>query len=76
MTDLLPGMFVVHKRHGWVGMIVSIHGPSCHIQFSNGGRWWAYRTKSLRAAYQDEIVRAGFAGVGCVDPPEFRSIAR
>lgn len=67
---LRRGMFVVHTRTGYLGMIVKMlrSGRVSMQDIQNGPRTRA-ALSMLRPASLDEIKEAGLSGVGCVEPP-------
>lgn len=69
-TDLVCGMFVVHEKTGYLGMIVEMTNLNASMQAVNNGPRKRARLVSLRPATRKEIVDTGLGGVGCVEPPE------
>jgi hypothetical protein len=63
-------MFVVHKRTGYLGMIMWIKNGTAAMQKVNNGALTRATIEMLRPAIHEEIKAAGLSGVGCVEPPE------
>ena len=70
MSELQPGMFVVHRKSGYLGMIMVISGNRAAMQNVQNGPWKRANLSMLRPAFKDEIEDAALDGVGCVPPPE------